>query len=434
MCNGQDFLSISPTGYACAVGQVLIIQGDIKMKKFYIIGMTIGIVLIGIMLFVKELGIEKQLKNPRKEENIPSENQIQEETTEIFEAYYQKANEKLQTLTLEEKIAQLLIVDISASSSVDTSQKYAFGGYVLFKSFFENKTEQQVKTEIANLQKTAKIPLLIAVDEEGGSVVRVSANPNLVKEPCLSSRELYKKGGFEEIKQDTIRKSKVLENLGINLNFAPVVDIATSPNDYMYKRAFGEGKELTSEYAKTVIRESKKTKVSYTLKHFPGYGNNKDTHVGNSVDTRTYEEICENDLEPFRAGIEEGAEVVMVSHNVVTSIDENVPASISLAIHKLLREELNYSGIIITDDMKMGAIKEKYSLEEAVAKAILAGNDMMILSIDKNTVEEETNQTVTYESVMNYVKKAIEEGRIKKEIVNQSVRRILAWKYAKGLM
>ncbi len=400
------------------------------MKKIFMIGMAIGIILIGGVLMVKEI----RLKESKEERIQVNQNQIQEEPTEIFEAYYQKANEKLQTLTLEEKIAQLLIVDISASSSVDTSQKYAFGGYVLFKSFFQNKTEQQVKTEIVNLQKTAKIPLLIAVDEEGGSVVRVSSNPNLVKEPFSSPSEIYKKGGFEGIKQDTIRKSKVLENLGINLNFAPVVDIATSPNDYMYKRAFGEGKELTSEYAKTVIRESKKTKVSYTLKHFPGYGNNKDTHAGNSVDTRTYEEICENDLEPFRAGIEEGAEVVMVSHNVVTSIDENVPASISPAIHKLLREELNFSGIIITDDMKMGAIKEAYSLGKAVTKAILAGNDMMILSIDKNTIDEKTNEIVTYENVIEYVKKAIEEGRIKKEIVNQSVRRILAWKYVKGLM
>ena len=200
------------------------------MKKIFMIGMAIGIILIGGVLMVKEI----RLKESKEERIQVNQNQIQEEPTEIFEAYYQKANEKLQTLTLEEKIAQLLIVDISASSSVDTSQKYAFGGYVLFKSFFQNKTEQQVKTEIVNLQKTAKIPLLIAVDEEGGSVVRVSSNPNLVKEPFSSPSEIYKKGGFEGIKQDTIRKSKVLENLGINLNFAPVVDIATSPNDYMY--------------------------------------------------------------------------------------------------------------------------------------------------------------------------------------------------------
>lgn len=400
------------------------------MKKIFIMGMAIGIILIGGVLLVKEI----RLKESKKGKIQANQNQMQEEATEIFEAYYEKAEKKLQPLTLEEKIEQLLIVDISASNSVNTPRKYSFGGYVLFKSFFENKTEQQVKTEIANLQKTAKIPLLIAVDEEGGSVVRVSANPNLIKEPFLSPSELYKKGGFAEIKQDTIRKSKVLENLGINLNFAPVVDIATSPNDYMYKRALGEGKKLTSIYAKTVIRASKQGKVTYTLKHFPGYGNNKDTHAGNSVDTRTYEEICENDLEPFRAGIEEGAEVVMVSHNVVTSIDENVPASISSAIHKLLREELNFSGMIITDDMKMGAISEEYGIEGAIAKAILAGNDMIILSIDNHTINKKTGQKVTYERIIEHVKRAIQSGEIKEETVNQAVKRILAWKYAKGLM
>ena len=405
-------------------------KGDSKMKKMFIL----GIILIVIVLLGKDIILGKQPKGSISKRNTMNENQIQEEPTEIFEEHYKKANRKLQTLTLEEKIAQLLIVDISASSNVDMLQKYSFGGYVLFKSFFENKTEQQVKTEIANFQKTAKIPLLIAVDEEGGSVVRVSANPKLVKELFLSSRELYKKGGFEEIRQDTIRKSKVLENLGINLNFAPVVDIVTSPNDYMYKRAFGEGKELTSEYAKTVIRESKKTKVSYTLKHFPGYGENKDTHTGNSVDTRTYEQIYENDLEPFRAGIEEGAEVVMVSHNVVTSIDEKLPASISPAIHKLLREELNFSGIMITDDMKMGAIKEEYSIEEAVEKAILAGNDMMILSINDTTTNKETNKPITYQDIIEYVKSMVEKKIIKEETINTAVKRILAWKHYKGLL
>ncbi len=399
------------------------------MKKNFII----GILLIGGML-IGGILVLKQHKEPTKEANTIKVNQTQEKATEIFETYYEKAEKKLQTLTLEEKIAQLLIVDISASKNQEGTKRYQFGGYLLFKDFFENKTEEQVKTEIQNLQESSEIPLLIAVDEEGGTVVRVSSNPKLTKEVFPSPSEIYKNGGFEAIKQDTLQKSKVLENLGINLNFAPVVDIATSSNDYMYNRALQEGKELTSTYAKTVIRVSKKGKVSYTLKHFPGYGSNKDTHIGNSVDTRTYEEIYENDLEPFRAGIEEGAEIIMVSHNIITSIDEKMPASISLAIHKILREDLAFSGIIITDDMKMGAIKEEYKIEEAVVKAILAGNDMIILSIDSSTIDKVTNQKVTYENIMEYVKNVVQNGEIQEASLNQSVKRILAWKCYKGLM
>lgn len=404
------------------------------MKKIFVIGIIIGLIVITCILKSKKMTLD-QPRELTSNTNRMNENQTQQKSTEIFEAYYQKAEQKLQTLTLEEKIAQMLMVDISASYQQEESKTNLFGGYILFKSFFQDKTQQQVKTEIEHLQKTAKIPLLIGVDEEGGSVVRVSNNPNLVKQPFLSPSEIYKTAGFEGIKQDTLYKSRKLENLGINLNFAPVVDIATSSKDYMYKRALQEGKELTSQYAKTVIRESKKGKVSYTLKHFPGYGNNKDTHTGNSIDTRTYEEICKNDIEPFKAGIEEGAEVIMVSHNTVTSIDEKLPASISPAIHQLLREKLNFSGIIITDDMKMGAIKEEYSIEEAVVKAILAGNDMMILSLDHNTKKQDTNQQITYPEIIEYVKNMVQkENRIKEETINLAVKRILAWKYYKGFI
>lgn len=399
------------------------------MKKIFIFGILLmGVVLIGGNFVLK------QQKEPTKEENTIKESQVQERNTELFEEYYQKANKKLQTLTLEEKIAQLFIVDISANRNQKETKNCPFGGYILFKNFFEHKTTEQVKTEIQNLQNSSKLPLLIAVDEEGGSVIRVSSNPELAKEPFLSPSEIYKIGGFEAIEKDTIQKSELLENLGINLNFAPVVDIATTSEDYMYKRAFGEGRELTAQYAKTVIRASKKGKVSYTLKHFPGYGKNKDTHTGNSVDTRTYDEIYKNDLEPFRVGIEEGAEIIMVSHNIVTSMDEKQPASISPAIHKLLREELGFSGIIITDDMKMGAISEEYGLKDAIVKAILAGNDMMILSIDKNTKDKITNETITYQEIIRHVKEAIENGKIEEKIINQSVKRILAWKYEKSLI
>ena len=224
-------------------------------------------------------------------------------------------------------------------------------------------------------------------------------------------------GGFEQIKQDTIYKSKVLSHLGLNLNLAPVVDVSVNPNDYMYERSFGSGTELTSTYAKTVIESSKDTGVSYTLKHFPGYGNNADTHTGSSVDQRSYDDILNNDLPPFEVGIKAGAEAVLVSHNTVTSIDASNPASLSASVHNLLRNKLNFTGIIITDDLDMGAIS---SISDATVKAILAGNDLII--------------TTDYEDSVNQVKKALQNGTISEDLIDKLAFRILAWKYYKGIM
>lgn len=409
-----------------------------KQDKILIISIVVTIILmlligISIKLLLKNNELTKKIE--QQEENIIQNSKDEENSEqEIFSSYYQKASEKLQILSLDEKIAQLFIVGTSTNSNLEELKKYQFGGYLFFKDFFQNKTEEQVKKGIDNFQKASKIPLLIAVDEEGGKVVRISSNKKLSEEVFKSPSELYKAGGFEEIKQDTIKKSILLGNLGINLNFAPVVDISTNSNDYMYDRTLKEGKELTSTYAKTVINASKGYKVSYTLKHFPGYGSNKNTHVVGSVDERTYEDIYNNDMEPFRAGIKEGAEVVMVSHNTVTSIDDKYPASISKQIHQLLRDDLRFSGIIITDAINMGAIQEKYTTSDAIVNAILAGNDMIIISIDKSTTDKITNTKVTYETIIKSVKNALQDGTINQDDIDKAVTRILAWKYYKGLM
>lgn len=397
-----------------------------------IITAFIILVVIGITIFIIQT---KNTKEADKTKNtIDDSHKEQELESEIFSKYYEIATEKLKTLTKEEKIAQLFIIGISNNSDLKKLKEYQFGGYLFFKDFFDNKTEEQVKTAIDKFQKDSNIPLIIAVDEEGGRVIRVSSNPKLAKEPFKSPSEVYKNAGLEAIKQDTINKSILLESLGINVNFAPVVDIATSSEDYMFTRSLQEGKEVTSEFAKTVISASKDYKVSYTLKHFPGYGTNKDTHNGSSEDIRTYEEIYNNDLESFRAGIEVGAEVVMVSHNVVTSIDKNSPASISKEVHKLLRNDLNFNGIIITDDINMGAIKNEYTISDSIVKAIKAGNDMIIITIDKNSKDKINNTSITDKTVIESVKNALEKGNINENDIDTAVQRILAWKYYKGLM
>ena len=359
---------------------------------------------------IKEINIVPITKN---EDNIPNEWL----DDGILSKYYSKAYNKIKNMTIEEKIGQLLLVRYPNDNQIEIAINNNLGGYIFFEKDFINKTENEVKEMINSIQEKAKIPLLTAVDEEGGRVVRISSNKNLVSERFKSSRVLYLTGGFELIKEDTINKSNILSNLGINVNLAPVVDISTNENDYMYYRTIGEDAKTTSEYAKTVINASKKGNVSYVLKHFPGYGNNVDTHNNTAIDNRSYESILNNDLKPFKSGINANAEAVLVSHNIVTSIDNKNIASLSPGIHNLLRNELNFTGIIITDDLYMDAASK---IENASLKAILSGNDLII--------------TTNYEKSINEIKKALDNNEIDESLINKLALRNIAWKYYKGLI
>lgn len=334
----------------------------------------------------------------------------------IFSGFYEMAYTKMKTLSLEEKIGQIFLVRVPEKNKILDLEKYKFGGYLLFQRDFDNKTKKEVTGMVDNFQNASKIPLIVATDEEGGKVSRISNNTNLVQTPFKSPSELYKEGGLEAIKKDTINKSEVLEDLGINVNLAPVVDVATDPDSYMYERTIKEDTKTTSDYAKTVIEASKGSKVSYTLKHFPGYGDNADTHKTSATDNRTYSKIMEDDIPPFRAGIKAGAEAVLVSHTIVPAMDKDNPSSLSASTHNVLRNELGFTGIVITDDLAMGAV----NTDNAVTKAIKAGNDLLIVTDYENSIKE--------------VKDAINNGTLSEEIIDKMAFRVLSWKYYKGLM
>ncbi len=335
----------------------------------------------------------------------------------IFSAFYKQAYAKLKTMTLGEKIGQVLLARYPDSNSLEDIKKYNLGGFVFFEKDFKDKSESEVKKMIGSAQESSKIPLLTAVDEEGGKVVRVSSNNLLVPSKFKASSELYDLGGLAEIEKDTKEKSRILSNLGLNLNLAPVVDVASKSTDYMYDRTLKQNTEVTSNYAKSVISASKGTGVSYTLKHFPGYGSNADTHLGGATDTRSYDDLMNNDIPPFKKGIEAGAEAVLVSHNVVTSIDNNNPASLSSKVHELLRSDLKFSGVIITDDIAMGALN---NIDNTTIKAVKAGNDLII--------------TTDYKTSFNEIKNAISDGTLNSEQIDKMAFKVLAWKYYKMMM
>jgi len=333
----------------------------------------------------------------------------------MFKDFYKMAYNTLNKMTTQEKIGQVILAGAPENNQIEALQRNNYSGYILYKRYFDGKTPNEVIKHINSLQRSSKIPLLIAVDEEGGSVIRVSSNSKLVSEPFKSSQELYNTGGLNLIKNDTINKSKILENLGINVNLAPVVDVSDDKDSYIYKRTLGQNTDVTSDYAKTVIQASKGTGVSYTLKHFPGYGNNKDTHNGISTDSRTYEELVKNDLPPFISGVKAGAEAVLVGHSIVSSVDSKNPATLSASVHNLLTNEVGFTGISITDDLSMAAITDS----DALVKALMAGNDLLIVTDSEGSV--------------NTLLKAVNEGTLSEKVVDKAALRVLAWKYYKGL-
>ena len=376
------------------------------MKKFLLILGLLVIIAIPIAIyFVYDFDSDA---------NIPSDNLDTNEPEKT-----DKITEMLDNMTIPEKVGQMFMVRVPKEYADKRVSEYHLGGYIMFGRDFDNKTKEEVINNIASWQEAADIPMLIGVDEEGGTVNRISTNTEFRSEPFKSSQELYKDGGFDLIYEDTIEKANFLKELGINVNFAPVVDVSTNPDDYIYKRSFGKNANLTSEYASTVVTAMKESNIASVLKHFPGYGNNTDTHTGISIDNRTLETFKESDFLPFEAGIKAGANIILVSHNIITNIDPDNPASLSTRVHEILRNDLGFAGVIITDDLYMDAISKNYDSSVAVL-AILAGNDLIC--------------TTDFESQIPEVIAAVEDGTISIDRINESVRRILELKLELNLI
>ena len=322
-------------------------------------------------------------------------------------------------MTLEEKVGQIFLARYPGANAVSQLQKYHLGGYILFNPDTRNQTKESLAETISACQDASNIPMFIAVDEEGGTVCRVSSVSAIRNSRFPSPRDLYNQGGMELILTTEEEKCQLLKELGINMNLAPVVDITTKSSAFMFSRSLGQSPEVTGEFASSVCAVMASYGIGGALKHFPGYGNNADTHVGVARDKRTLEELESYDLIPFAAAIESGCDAILVSHTIVECLDPEYPASLSPAVHQYLRSEMVFGGVIITDDLVMQAITDLYGDGEAAVLAVLAGNDLLCVS----------NYAVQYNAVLA----AVEEGRIPMEVLDLAVERILLWKYRLGL-
>ena len=332
----------------------------------------------------------------------------------------EKAQHLLLTLRLEEEIGQMFIVRCPESDAAEIQAQYHFGGYILFGRDFAGKTASGATADISSYQSASRLPMLIAVDEEGGTVNRVSRYKQYRFAPFASSQELFAQGGLSAVSDDAKEKCALLSALGINMNFAPVCDVSTDPADYIYARSFGKNAAFTAEYVKTAVESMSGTGVGCVLKHFPGYGNSKDTHAGSAIDLRPLEAFTAGDFLPFEAGIKAGAGAVLVCHNVVRCMDDAHPASLSPEVHRILRHELGFAGVIVTDDLGMAAITDFAGGKPAAVLAVLAGNDLLCC----------TDYAAQYTAVLE----AVQSGDIPRTQIDASVSRILCYKISLGIL
>ncbi len=347
---------------------------------------------------------------------------ISESESSVVSEEYSKIETLIEGMTLDEKVGQLFFARCPEREAVEDISIYHPGGYILFKRDFENKLREDIVNEISSFQAASRIPMLIGVDEEGGSVVRISSNINLRREKFKSPQALYNAGGFDAILNDTVEKDMFLKDLGINVNFAPVADVSTNPYDFIYSRAFGKDGQGTADYVETVVGQMRRDSMGSVIKHFPGYGNNIDTHTGIAYDERPMETFESSDLVPFQRGIEIGGGscAVLVSHNIVSCMDNELPASLSGAVHELIRSGLGFDGVVMTDDLAMDAVASYADNGDAAVMALLAGNDIVL--------------TTDYRTQIPSVINAVQNGRITEEAIDTALRRVLTWKLQLGII
>ncbi len=348
-----------------------------------------------------------------------SEDAASAETTEQEEMPSQ-AQLMLSEMTLEEKVGQMILATCPLADAAEEAASYSLGGYLMFAYDFMEETPDSVRERIASFQSASDIPMLIAVDEEGGDILRISKFSQYADAPFGSPMELYESGGVQAVLDDAQAKCELLLSLGVNTNLAPVCDLPRSEWDYIYDRTFGTDCEVTCECIAALTGEMNSNGLVSSLKHFPGYGNNVDTHTGIATDERTLEEFRELDLRPFSAGIDAGAPCVMVSHNIVNCMDDSLPASLSPEVHRLLREELGFDGVIMTDELTMGAIREFTAGEDPAVAAVKAGNDLLCIA--------------EYAEAISAILSAVQRGDITEARIDESVLRILDMKIDFGII
>lgn len=346
--------------------------------------------------------------------------------------------EYLKLMSNEEKVGQLFTVNLEqlddtkgdyyehkkiTKTMKENLQKYPVGGVILFSRNIWNR--KQTKKLIRKLQKNAALPMFISVDEEGGDVARIGNNPKMKTDTFPTMEEIGRTEDADYVYYMASTIARQIGELGFNVDFAPVADVKTSEmNSEIGTRSFGGDPKKVAEFVSAYVKGLESENICSTLKHFPGQGSSSgDTHQGSVDIDSSISKLRKIDFVPFVSGIEAGADFVMVSHISVSRVTEtSEPASVSkLIMTTILREELDYSGLIVTDAFDMACITDKYSAAEAAVKSFQAGADIILMPQDLPEA---------YDAILSKV----ESGKISEKRLDDTVQRILKLKFQKGIM
>ena len=387
------------------------------MKKLFFIIIVIFIISVTVLLFLHLYGEYKE--NIQKENISQNKEVIEEEHEPTIE---EKVQQDIQSMSLREKIGQMIVVayrTLDYTDELDNILKTVKpGGFILFG---ENISTYEKTTEyIKNVKSTASIPMLIGIDQEGGRVQRIK---NLSDANVLEIPPMYSLGKTGDVKLSE-NVGRVLASeiaaFGINLDYAPSLDIFSNPNNTVIgDRAFGSDYQTVINMALPFAKGMEQEGIIPVYKHFPGHGDtDADSHIELPVVNKTKEELYNNELLTFKAAIENNAQVIMVAHIALPNVTgDYTPATLSKNIVTgILREELGFDGVVTTDAVNMSALADNYSLEEICNLSINAGIDMILMPEDP--IE-----------AINIIEGLVQNGKITEDRINQSVERILKLKY-----
>lgn len=402
---------------------------------FVIFLMVMVLLVAGVVFLVSRFALgDKQPKDTTEQTEQETQSVINTEETEVpvvpvVDTTAEQAAEFVAGMSLEDKVAQMFIITpnaLTGYSSVtaagDTTKEFynsrPVGGIIYMSSNLTDR--EQTATMLANMQAIAKertgLPAFLCVDEEGGSVTRIAGNSAFGVTDVGDMSAIGATGDAQNAHNAGTVIGTYLTELGFNVDFAPVADVLTdSGNSAIGDRAFGSDSQLVADMVVAELQGLAETGIYGAIKHFPGHGGvSGDSHDGAVTSEKTLEELMAADLIPFQRAIEAGASFVMVGHISVPNVTgENTPASLSkVVITDVLRTQMGYNGIVVTDGMNMGAITSKYNSDQAAVLAVQAGADMILMPAD-------------YEKAYKGVLEAVNSGTITEDRINESVTRIV---------
>lgn len=375
-------------------------------KKIIITVIVIIIIILGILLNDKNI-----FSNVEESKSAQEEIPIAQQNLTIDE----KVDKIVASMSKTEKIGQMVMIGIQGTKVDDNSlymlHQFHMGGVILFDRNMESPEQVKQLTSDLQTQSNEKVPLFIGVDEEGGDVVRMAEKLT----PPPSQKEIGATGDIEQAKTWAIKTAKSLKDMGINVNFAPVADVGS--ND---KRSYSTDTNTVIDFVRAATKGYQQENIIYSLKHFPGIGKGKvDSHVDSSSIDVTKEILMAEDIIPFKTIINENKPedyFILVSHLNYPALDEEYPASLSSKIMTdLLRNELGYKGIIITDDMEMGAVANHNDFKTVGVNAVKAGADIVLVC------HEYQHEQDVYLGLLD----AVDNGEISQQRIDESVKRIV---------